>query len=123
MASVVGQHLEQGDKSKKGKGHLTRHITGGFLTFLFCALTAELAPELGALLAIAVASNAFFKYGLPTINSRFEKGKKGEGEKAKYGERIPGTPLGPSRTPEPLPENVSPLANVAINEAASPIFL
>lgn len=124
MASVIGNHLEGGDKSGKAKGHLTRHITGGFLTFLFAGLTAEIAPEIGAGLAVAVTTNAFFKYGLPAINSRFQhkepspKGVKGkqkaelEGLQGEFGTKPPapgeeqGRPLqellGANSNPSPI---------------------
>jgi hypothetical protein len=70
LASTVGGHLAEGKREAKGKGkgeHFGRRITGGFLTMLFASLFAEIAPEVGALLAISIASYAFFHDGLPVI--------------------------------------------------------
>jgi hypothetical protein len=71
LASTVGSKLAE---SKKGQEkHYGRKIVGGFLTMFFASLMAEAAPEVGALLAISIASYAFLTDGLPAINKPLEK--------------------------------------------------
>ena len=103
LASEVGNYLvtkqQQGHLSPQAKKGIGRRIVGGFLTMLFASLTALAAPEVGALLAIAVASYAFFHDGLPAINRNYSQAK---GERVK--ERLPGTTPGPETGLEPLKE-------------------
>ncbi len=72
LASTVGAHLA-GGRDKQAQKHYGRKITGGFFTMLFASIFAEFAAEPAALLAVAVASYAFFNEGLPAINKRFPK--------------------------------------------------
>lgn len=74
LASTVGSKLAEGKKGQET--HYGRKIVGGFLTMFFASLAAVAAPEVGALLALSVASYAFFTDGLPAINKPLEKGKK-----------------------------------------------
>ena len=97
LASTVGATLVNGGTSKE-KLHYGKKITGGFLTMFFASLVAEAAPEIGALLAISVASYAFFHDGLPVINSRYAEMKKQE---AKEKGKPPATGTVPS-APETL---------------------
>jgi len=91
MGSVVGNHLVTQGKGTKEKKHLGTHVVGGFLSMFFAGLLAEAAPELGALLAISLASYAFFHYGLPAINKPFqEKERTAKGVKGATGPKPPG---------------------------------
>lgn len=100
LASTVGGHLVHG-KEKEAQKHYGERIVGGFLTMLFASLAAEAAPEVGALLAIAVASYAFLNYGLPAINGVYkEKASKETQSTLKL--RTPG----PESRPEPLREQI-----------------
>jgi hypothetical protein len=108
LASEVGNYLvtktgKTGHLSTAGKIGIGKRIVGGFLTMFFASLVALAAPEVGALLAISVASYAFFHDGLPAINRPY---KKQEQEK---GLRFPGTTPGPTPGLEPLRE-ASPIA-------------
>ena len=66
LASTVGSKLAEGKKGQEK--HYGRKIVGGFLTMFFASLVAVAAPEVGALLALSVASYAFLNDGLPAIN-------------------------------------------------------
>jgi hypothetical protein len=70
LASTVGGGLAEG---KTGEKYYGKKVVGGFLTILFSSLAAEVAPEAAALLAVSMASYAFFHYGLPAINHRYKK--------------------------------------------------
>jgi hypothetical protein len=55
-----------------------RTVAGSFLAFAGLAGIAELAPEVGVGLSVAVAGTAFTLYGLPTLLKYF--GAKGESD-------------------------------------------
>ena len=104
LVSSVAGNLAEGRKDTK---KFAKRITGGFLAMFFAALIAEVAPLVGAALAVATATNAFLKDGLPAINKRFEQKEKPANLRNPK-ERLPATP-GPEVVPEPLGE-VSPLS-------------
>lgn len=105
LASELGSYLATGKKGEhlppQAKKSIGRRLVGGFLTMLFASLTALAAPEVGALLAISVASYAFLHDGLPAIN-------KGYAQKPQTGKRG-GTSQGESlkETPSPV-ETIAP---------------
>lgn len=48
-------------------------IVGGFFAMMGCSIIAEVDPKTGAYLAIMVAGGIAIKFGLPTIESFYEK--------------------------------------------------
>lgn len=107
LASTVGSKLAGEEKPGQEK-HFGRKIVGGFFTMLFASVAAEFAPEVGALLAISVASYAFFTEGLPAINKTAGKSNKEVAKEKQPNlhnpkERLPFTP-GPEISPLPLME-------------------
>jgi hypothetical protein len=105
LASEVGSYLTEktqaGHLSQQNKKNLGKRIVGGFLTMLFASLTALAAPEVGALLAISVASYAFLHDGLPAINKGYAQ--RGKSEPSTKG-TLPGTGPGPEFPVQPLGE-------------------
>jgi len=58
----------------------TKTVVGGLFAMMGCAVLAEVNPDLGGYLAIAVSLTAFILYGLPTLEHYWkpapEKAKK-----------------------------------------------
>jgi hypothetical protein len=105
LGSEIGNYLvtkteTTGHLSKQGKEGIGRRIVGGFLTMFFASLVAIAAPEVGALLAIAVASYAFLHDGLPAINRPYKQAERLKGAEGPF----PGTTPGPTPGFEPLQE-------------------
>jgi hypothetical protein len=46
-------------------------LVGGFFAMMGCAVLAEIDPNIGGPLAIAIALTAFSLYGIPTLNHYF----------------------------------------------------
>jgi hypothetical protein len=66
LGSTVGAALSN---TQKLPAHKT--IVGGFLAMTGCAVLAEIEPNIGGPLAIAIALTAFSLYGIPTLNHYF----------------------------------------------------
>lgn len=111
LASTVGGEL------RKAKGHNEKYygqaITAGFLYMFVCSIIAEIAPQVGALLAVSGSGWAFFHYALLELEG--SKGKQPNLNNPQ--ERFPGKGQapGPLREPQPLPEEALNLTSEAFS--------
>jgi hypothetical protein len=72
LASTIGAELAAKKKQDPEK-HYSNKLVGGFLVIFADSIVAEFIPEVGAYLAIAVASYAFIHDGLPAISGHYKQ--------------------------------------------------
>lgn len=75
-STTIGKAKKSSTPSEKERKEYHSHIVAGFFAMLSCSLLAEVSPEAGAYLAILISGAAFFKEGLPTVESYYTGKKK-----------------------------------------------
>lgn len=73
-STIAGSQIHP--KGSKPIRNIRHTVVGGFFAMLGCSIIAEVDPLAGVGLAVLVSGGAFLAYGLPSLETYYNQGKK-----------------------------------------------